>query len=163
MGAVREALWIPGVSSLAAAATLGYALYATRLDPEREEPAVTPERAAQDFAAAYRSRDYERAAKLATGGLRRSLEVRVRSDRLRGARDGSAPSARAFVIDESFLLEKDKLRFTGVLAEADTPDARGWPMSITVVRDGDRYFAEALQWPKGPPPDAEPLPVGGER
>jgi hypothetical protein len=153
MGAVREALWIPGVSTLAAAATLSYALYATRLDTEREEPAVTPERAAQDFATAYRSRDYEAAAKLATGDLRRALELRVSSARLRGAREVSAASARTFVIDESFLLAKTKLRFTGVLAEADTPDARGWPVSITVVREGDRYLAEALQWPKGPPPD----------
>jgi hypothetical protein len=153
MGALRDALWIPGVSSLAAAATLSYALYATRLDTEREEPAVTPERAAQDFTTAYRSRDYGAAAKLATGDLRRSLEYRVSSARLRGAREVSPPSARTFVIDESFLLAKTKLRFTGVLAEADTPDARGWPMSITVVRDGDHYLAEALQWPKGPPPD----------
>jgi hypothetical protein len=153
MGAVREALWIPGVSSLAAAAALSYALYATRLDSEPDEPAVTPERAAQNFAAAYRSRDYEGAAKLATGGLRRSLEIRVSSARLRGARELAPASARAFVIDESFLIDKDKLRFTGVLAEADTPDARGWPMSITVVRDGDHYLAETLQWPKGPPPD----------
>jgi hypothetical protein len=57
------------------------------------------------------------------------------------------------VIDESFVVAKERLRFAGVLADADTPDARGWPVSITVVRDGERYLAEALAWPKGPPPD----------
>ena len=57
------------------------------------------------------------------------------------------------MIDESFVIAKDKLRFAGVLAEKDTPDAKGWPVSITVVRDGDGYLAEALNWPKGPPPD----------
>lgn len=153
MGAVRDALWIPGVSGLAAAATLSYALFATRLETDHEAVTVTPERAAQQFAAAYRSRDYVGAAKLATGDLRRSLEVRMRTDRLRGTRELGTPSARAFVIDESFLLEKTKLKFNGVLAEEDTPDARGWPVSITVVLDGDRYLAEALHWPKGPPPD----------
>ncbi|HET6338511.1 MAG TPA: hypothetical protein VFG30_35070 [Polyangiales bacterium] len=151
--AVRDAFLIPGVSSLAAAATLSYALFATRLDAEYEQPSVTPERAAQEFASAYRSRDYAKAAKLATGDLRRSLESRVRSARLRGARESPVPTARSFVIDESFVLAKDELRFAGVLAEADTPDAKGWPISITVVRDGDTYLAEALNWPKGPPPD----------
>lgn len=153
MGAVRDALWIPGVSSLAAAATLSYALFATRLENEPEDVAITPERAAQEFVGAYRSRDYAGAAKLATGELRRSLELRRRSARLQGARDIPVPSSRVFVIDESFLLAKTKLMFNGVLAEADTPDARGWPVSITVVLDGDRYLAEALHWPEGPPPD----------
>ena len=151
--ALRDALWIPGVSSLAAAATLSYALFATRLDAGYEPPAMTPERAAQDFVLAYRSRDYAAAAKLATGDLRRSLEFRTRSARLRGAREPSETAARWFVIDESFVLAKDKLRFTGVLAEADTPDARGWPVSITVIRDDEHYLVEALYWPKGPPPD----------
>jgi hypothetical protein len=148
-----SALWIPGVSSLAAAATLSYALFATRLDADYEPPAVTPERAAQDFARAYRSRDYAVAAQLATGDLRRSLEFRTRSARLRGAREPTETAGRCFVIDESFVLAKEKLRFAGVLAEEDTPDARGWPVSITVVRDGDHYLAEALYWPKGPPLD----------
>jgi hypothetical protein len=58
-----------------------------------------------------------------------------------------------FVIDESFMLAKDKLKLAGVLADEDTPDAKGWPISITVVREGATYLAEALHWPKGPPPD----------
>jgi hypothetical protein len=163
--AVRDALWIPSVSSLAAVATLSYALVATRLEGGREDDAsMTPERAAQEFVAAYRSRDYAAAAKRATGDLRRSLELRVRSARLQGARELPLPSTRAFVIDESFLVTKTKLRFSGVLAKEDTPDARGWPVSITVVREGDRYLAEALQWPKGQPPDAaEQVPSGRER
>src|SRR5690349_21106078 len=122
--AMRDALWIPSVSGLAAAATLSYALLATRLETAREEETgVTPERAAQEFVAAYRSRDYATAAQRATGDLRRSLELRVRSARLQGARALPLPSARALVIDESFLLAKTKLRFSGVLAEEDTPDA----------------------------------------
>jgi hypothetical protein len=148
-----DVLFIPGVSGLAAAATLSYALFATRLDADYEPPEVTPERAAQDFASKYRSRDYAAAAKLATGDLRRSLESRVRSDRLRGTRETTTPTARFFVIDESFIVAKDKLRLAGVLSEEDAPDAKGWPVSITVVRDGDGYLAEVLQWPKGPPPD----------
>lgn len=152
-GAFRDALWIPSVSGLAAAATLSYALFATRLDTEYEPPAVSPERAAQDFVRAYRSRDYAAAARLATGQLRRSLEFRSRSARLQAAREPAATSAHCFVIDESFVVAKDKLRFAGVLAEEDTPDARGWPVSITVVRDGDHFLADALYWPKGPPPD----------
>lgn len=151
--ALRDALFVPGVSSLAAAAALGYALFVTRLDAEPKPPAVTPERAAQEFAHAYRSRDYAEAARLSTGQLRRELENRIRSARLRGARATAEPTARVFVIDESFMLEKNKLKLGGVLADEDTPDAKGWPVSITVVRDGDTYFAEALNWPKGPPPD----------
>jgi hypothetical protein len=151
--ALRDALWIPGVSGLAAAATLSYALFATRLDADYVPPAATPERAAQDFVRAYRARDYAAAAKLTTGDLRRTLEFRARSERLRGTRELSETSARCFVIDESFVVAKDKLRFSGVLAEEDTPEARGWPVSITVVRDGDHYLAETLYWPKGPPPD----------
>lgn len=151
--AAWDALWLPGMSGLAAVATLSYALIATRLDAGYEQPAVTPERAAQQFASAYRSRDYTSAARLATGDLRRELELRVRSARLQGVRGSSEPTARFFVIDESFVLAKDKLRFAGVLAEADTPDAKGWPVSISMVRDGDTYLAEALNWPKGPPPD----------
>lgn len=162
--AVRDALWVPTVSGLAAAAALSCALLATRLETSREEEGgVTPERAAQAFVAAYRSRDYAAAAKCATGDLRRSLELRVRSARLQGAPALPIPSTRAFVIDESFLLAKTKLRFSGVLAEEDTPDARGWPVSVTVVLEGDRYLAEALHWPKGPPPDAEDSPSGRER
>jgi hypothetical protein len=152
-GAFRDALWIPSVSGLAAAATLSYALFATRLDAEYEPPAVTPERAAQDFMHAYRSRDYAGAARLATGQLQRSLESRTRSARLRPTKEPAEITARWFVIDESFVVAKQKLRFNGVLADEDTPDARGWPASITVVQDGDHYLAEALHWPKGPPPD----------
>jgi hypothetical protein len=148
-----RALLIPGVSSLAAIATLSYALIVTRPDADLGQTVQTPEHAAQGFASAYRDRNFVAAAKLATGDLRRSLELRARSARLRGPRDLPEPSARVFVIDESFVVAKERLRFAGVLADADTPDARGWPVSITVVRDGEQYLAEALTWPKGPPPD----------
>jgi hypothetical protein len=50
MSRLADALLIPGVSSLAAALALAYGLYVTRLDTEPKPAAVTPERAAQDFA-----------------------------------------------------------------------------------------------------------------
>src|ERR1700741_2799438 len=110
-GTLREALWIPSVSGLAAAATLSYALFATRLDAEYEPPAVTPERAAQDCMRASRSRVYAGAARLAAGELRRTLEARAHSVRLRATRDLAEITAHWFVIDESFVVAKDKLRF----------------------------------------------------
>ncbi|HKP58300.1 MAG TPA: hypothetical protein VJV78_16345, partial [Polyangiales bacterium] len=114
--------------------------------------ARTPERLAQDFAAAYQGRDFNAAASLASGSLRRTLESRARSARLQGTRT-SAARARQLVIEECFMLPEHRLRFVGVLAERDTPDAQGWPISITVAHQSDGYLAEALQWPKGPPPD----------
>ncbi len=147
---LRELL-IPSVSSLAAAATLGYALLTTSPSRDVDHPAVTPERAAQDFADAYQARDYATAARLAGGSLRRSLELRARRARLQGTRDLAGP--RQLVIEESFMLSRERLRFRGVLVPDGAAETHGWPVSITVVRRGDRFFAEALQWPKGAPPD----------
>lgn len=147
-----HALLVPGASGLVATAALAFALLTTR--PESSAPLLlrTPERAAQEFASAYQTRDFTRAASLASGSLRRSLELRARSARLQGTRGGGTRS-RQLVIEECFMLAERRLRFTGVMAEHDSPDAQGWPISITLVRQGDSYLAEALQWPKGPPPD----------
>jgi len=147
-----HALLVPGVSGLAAAAALGYALLTTRPDAGGPPLARTPERAAQEFAAAYQARDFAAAAGLATGSLRRTLELRTRSARLQGTRSSST-RARQLVIEECFMLAERRLRFSGVLAESDTAEAQGWPISITVARHGDSYLAEAVHWPKGPPPD----------
>jgi hypothetical protein len=147
-----RALLVPGLSGLAAAGALAYALRTTR--PEADSPALarTPERAAEEFASAYQARDFSAAASLASGSLRRSLELRARSARLQGARHATT-HLQTLVIEECFMLAERRLRFSGVLAESDTPDAVGWPISITVARQGESYLAEAVQWPKGPPPD----------
>ena len=154
--AALEAISIPLASAVAAAAALGYALAATRLDAESSPSIQSPERAAEAFATAYRTHAYDEAARLATGDLRRNLELRARSARLRGARDAPLATARGtqrFVIDESFMLARDRLRFTGSVADDDAPEAAGWPISITVIREGDSYLAQAVSWPKGPPPN----------
>jgi hypothetical protein len=147
-----HALLIPAASGLLAAAALGYALSTTRPDAASVRLARTPERAAQEFAAAYQARDFAGAASLASGNLRRSLELRARSVRLQGTR-GTSSRARQLVIEECFMLPERRLRFGGLLAESDSPEAQGWPVSITLARHGDSYLAEALDWPKGPPPD----------
>ena len=147
-----DALWIPAASTFLAAAALGYALFATRLDADAV-PAQSPERAAEEFATAYWAQAYAEAAKLATGDLRRNLEQRARSLRLQGRHAGAPRGRQQLLIDESFVLANDRLRFTGQVSEADAPEAHGWPISITLIRDGDSYLAEAVSWPKGPPPD----------
>ena len=141
----------PAVSGLAAAATLAYALFATGSGATFDPPATTPERAAQEFAEAYQARDWQAALRVAAGPLRRTLEQRARSARLQGHRAVARP--RRLEIEESFLLERERLRFTGTLLPAGPATGRGWPVSITVARHGDRYLAEALSWPKGAPPD----------
>jgi len=147
-----HALLVPGVSGLIAAGALGYALLTTRPDAVGPLLARTPERAAEAFASAYQARDFAQAASLASGSLRRTLELRDRSARLQGTRREAA-RARQLVIEECFMLAERRLRFSGVLAESDTAEAQGWPISITVARHGDSYLAEAVHWPKGPPPD----------
>ncbi|HKU37932.1 MAG TPA: hypothetical protein VJR89_07290 [Polyangiales bacterium] len=151
LGAHGGELVVPALSALAAAAALTWALLATH--PEASlQLARSPERAAEDFARAYQARDFAAAADLASGSLRRSLEVRARSARLQGKRS-RREAAGQLVIEECFMLAERKLRFLGVLAERDEPGARGWPISITVGQHGDNYLAEALSWPQGPPPD----------
>jgi hypothetical protein len=145
-------IW-PGLSTLAAAAAVSYMLWLTR---PAAEPVVTPERvperSAVAFVRAYQNGDFEAAAQLASGQLRRSLLSRARSARLRDrARRAVAARPTQLVIEESFLLPDDRLRFTGVLAHADTPDATGWPIALTVVRQGSGYAIQSLAWPRGAP------------
>lgn len=148
-----HALVWPGLSALGAAAALGYALYVSR---PGGEPAVTlqnvPERAAVDFVRAYQKGDFEAAAQLARGNLQRSLLSRARSARLQArARRSVAARPNQLVIEESFLLAEDRLRFTGVIAHDDTPDAIGWPIALTLGRHGSGYAVESLAWPRGAP------------
>jgi hypothetical protein len=150
-GIAAGAGWlVAAASSAGAALALVYALWLTGgSGPERA--IKTPEQAAVEFIRAYQARDLAAAAKLARGDLRRSLETRARSARLQGRPE--LARAGQLVIEESVMLSADRLRFRGLLAEQDTPDASGWPVSVTVARDGASYLAEALQWPQGPPPD----------
>lgn len=143
-------LWVPAASGAAAALALASGIVATGPAPSSVVIVATPERAAEMFVEAYQRRDWDAASHLASGALARSLQSRARSGPLQRVR---AVPGRQLEIEESFTLESDRLRFAGKLVSERTPDARGWPVSITVGRYGDRYLAESLTWPKGVPPD----------
>jgi hypothetical protein len=109
----------------------------------------TPERAAESFVAAYTRGDFEQAARFAAGSLARELRARARKKRL-GA---SSPvvSERRLLIEESFFLTQGRIRLTGIATRDDPPPASqsaDWRVSITLVKDAERFLVEELSWPR---------------
>jgi hypothetical protein len=140
------------LSSAAAAAALGLALWLTRpgthegFAPELAVR-ITPERAAEGFIEAYLVEDFARAASFATDTFARV--VTARSKQTISAAHGRV--ARTWLLQESHVLRADKLRFVGVLVEAGQDESAGWPVTLTLVRRDTRFWVDELHWPKGPP------------
>jgi len=150
-GPARSPWAIVLASMLGAGLALATALWLTRDAPPdvwygSEHLALTPERAAESFIEAYRSGAFQRAARLSTGTLSRSLMERA----TRRAEPRADIAQHAFVVQESHRLDNQSLRLVGVLvptaAEAEAEESVGKPVSLTLVRHGSRYVVREVQW-----------------
>jgi hypothetical protein len=160
--ATRTEFWSPNLSVLAssvcAIAALTFALWLTRARPGDAwelSPAltITPERAAEGFIAAYRTRAFERAASFALGPLAHALHAGT----LRPPPAAEGGDARLFVLQESHVLKHDKLRLLGVLVLPEQDESAGQPISVTVLRQAGRYWVVDFQFLDAPSA-TEPTP-----
>jgi hypothetical protein len=146
------------LSSAAAALALGAALALSRdagSSSGLDADTLTPERASEEFMAAYRTRDFAKAASWSTGELGKEMQKRARSAP-RSQPSAASADGRRWVLQESHVLREDKLRFVGVLVEPSQDESAGWPVALTIVRRERRYLVEDLFWPKGPAPAVKP-------
>lgn len=144
--AASRALWLVLASAVLAALTLSAALWVTRpsgaaLTASERLTGSTPERAAESFIEAYQSGAFERASHFATGELARTLAARPKSfaERVETERE-------AFVVQESYRLEAQRLRLSGVLVREGQAESDGKAVSLTLQKHNDRYLVEEITW-----------------
>jgi hypothetical protein len=144
--AASRALWLVLASAVLAALTLSAALWLTRPSSEALTASErllgsTPERAAESFIEAYQSRAFDRAAHFATGELARTLAARPKS-----LAERVATERESFVVQESYRLESQRLRLSGVLVREGQTESEGKAVSLTLQKHDDRYLVEEITW-----------------
>lgn len=146
--AASRALWVVLASAVLAALTLSAALWLTRpsgeaLTASERLLGSTPERAAESFIEAYQSGAFDRAAHFATGELAQTLAARPKS---LAERPETEPERESFVVHESYRLESQRLRLSGVLVREGQAESDGKAVSLTLQKHDDRYLVEEITW-----------------
>ena len=141
---LRSPLSIALVSGAAAALALCGALWLTRpgQDAAWEQSvrlASTPERVAEGFVEAYRTRAFQRAARFATGPLAATLSRR-KDGPSREPQDG-----RRFLLQESHWLPEGRLRLVGALLRNDEEEAGAPSLEVSLTRKGTRWLVDDIE------------------
>lgn len=142
--AASRSLWVVLASAVLAALTLSAALWLTRSSSEALTASErllgsTPERAAESFIEAYQSGAFDRASHFATGELAQTLAARPKSLVEHVERE-------SFVVQESYRLESQRLRLSGVLVREGQAESDGKAVSLTLQKHDDRYLVEEITW-----------------
>jgi hypothetical protein len=133
-------------SAALAALTLSAALWVTRpsgdaLTSGERLTGSTPERAAESFIEAYQNGAFDRASHFATGQLAQTLAARPKSlaERIETERE-------SFIVQESYRLESQRLRLSGVLVHEGQAESEGKAVSLTLQKHNGRYLVEEITW-----------------
>jgi hypothetical protein len=144
--AASRSLWVVLASAVLAALTLSAALWVTRpssdaLTASERLMGSTPERAAESFIEAYQSGAFDRASHFATGQLAQTLAARPKS-----LAELIVTERASFIVQESYRLESQRLRLSGVLVRAGQAESEGKAVSLTLQKHNDRYLVEEITW-----------------